>query len=48
MHPLILGAGEPGDLLFAPGSAVGFDLADVTTLDDGIVILSYSTAGTRA
>jgi dihydrofolate reductase len=48
VHPLILGASEPGDLLFAPGSAVGFDLADVTTLDDGIVILSYSTAGTRA
>jgi dihydrofolate reductase len=42
-HPLILGAGRPSDLLFGTAPAVGFQLADVTTLSDGIVILSYHT-----
>lgn len=43
MHPLIVGAGRPGDLLFGAAPAVGFDLVDTTTLSDGIVVLSYRT-----
>jgi dihydrofolate reductase len=42
-HPLILGAGSPGDLLFGDTPAVGFRLTDATTLSNGIVILSYAT-----
>lgn len=43
VHPLIVGSGSPDDLLFGRSPAVGFELADVTTLSDGIVILSYRT-----
>jgi dihydrofolate reductase len=43
VHPLIVGAGRPDDLLFGASPAVGFNLTDVTTLSDGIVILSYRT-----
>jgi dihydrofolate reductase len=43
VHPLILGRGSPGDLLFGPAPAVGFHLSDTTALSDGIVILSYRT-----
>ena len=43
VHPLIVGAGRPSDLLFGAAPAVGFDLTDATTLSDGIVILSYQT-----
>jgi dihydrofolate reductase len=43
VHPLILGSGGPGDLLFGESPAVGFELADATPLSDGIVVLSYRT-----
>jgi dihydrofolate reductase len=43
VHPLILGRGEPSDLLFGPAPATGFRLVDVTTLSHGIVILAYET-----
>jgi dihydrofolate reductase len=43
VHPLIVGAGRPSDLLFGAAPAVGFDLTDTTTLSNGIVILSYQT-----
>ena len=43
VHPLIVGSGKPSDLLFGPSPAVGFHLADTTTLSDGIVILNYQT-----
>jgi dihydrofolate reductase len=46
VHPLIVGAGRPSDLLFGAVPAVGFDLTDATTLSDGIVILSYQTGET--
>ena len=45
VHPLIVGDGSPSDLLFGAAPAVGFELADATTLGDGIVILSYRTEG---
>jgi len=43
VHPLIVGAGQPSDLLFGAIPAVGFELAGTTTLSNGIVILSYRT-----
>jgi dihydrofolate reductase len=43
VHPLIVGAGQPSDLLFGPSPAVGFDLIDATALSDGTVLLSYQT-----
>jgi dihydrofolate reductase len=43
VHPLILGRGEPGDLLFGATSATGFRLIDTTPLSNGIVILGYET-----
>lgn len=43
VHPLIVGAGRPGDLLFGSAPAVAFELTDTTTLSNGIVILSYRT-----
>ena len=43
-HPLILGRGEPSDLLFGPAPTVGFRLVDATALSNGIVILSYRVA----
>jgi dihydrofolate reductase len=46
VHPLIVGAGRPSDLLFGAAHAVGFELTDTTTLSDGIVILSYKTGAT--
>jgi dihydrofolate reductase len=46
VHPLIVGAGGPGDLLFGAAPAVGFDLVDTTTLSNGIVILAYRTGET--
>jgi dihydrofolate reductase len=48
VHPLIVGAGRPGDLLFGAAPAVGFDLTDTTTLSNGIVILSYRMDKTLA
>jgi dihydrofolate reductase len=42
-HPLILGRGEPGDLLFGGAPATGFRLVDTTALSNGIVILAYET-----
>jgi dihydrofolate reductase len=46
IHPLILGRGTPADLLFGGTPSVGCRLTDVTTLSDGIVILSYQTEKT--
>ena len=43
VHPLILGSGSPSDLLFGEAPAVGFRLADATTLTDGTVLLRYET-----
>jgi dihydrofolate reductase len=43
VHPLILGRGEPADLLFGAAPATGFRLVDTTPLSDGIVILGYKT-----
>jgi dihydrofolate reductase len=42
VHPFFVGTGNPTDLLFRAGSTGRFELADATTLDSGIVILSYA------
>ncbi len=46
VHPLVLGRGEPGDLLFGSVPPVGFRLTEATSLSNGIVILGYATERT--
>jgi dihydrofolate reductase len=41
-HPLILGRGEPADLLFGAAPTSAWQLVDTTALSNGIVILSYA------
>ena len=43
LHPLILGRGEPSDLLFGPVAATSVNLVDTTALSNGILILAYVT-----
>jgi hypothetical protein len=43
VHPLIVGAGGPGDLLFGAAPATHFDHVGTTALSNGIVVLSYRT-----
>ncbi len=44
VHPLILGAASSAsELAFGETPAVGFQLADTTTLTDGTVLLEYET-----
>jgi dihydrofolate reductase len=43
VHPLILGSGSAGDLLFGETAATAFHLTDAITLDSEIVILNYVT-----
>jgi dihydrofolate reductase len=46
VHPFFVGTGAAGDLLYRAGSSGSFELADSTSLDSGIVILTYrSPAG---
>jgi dihydrofolate reductase len=42
VHPLMIGAGGPSDLIFRDGAAAQFELKDVTRLSSGIVILAYA------
>jgi len=39
--PFFTGGGTPDDLIYRAGSSGTFDLADTTSLDSGIVILTY-------
>lgn len=41
VHPFFLGTGTASDLLFRAGSSGSFDLSESTSLDSGIVILTY-------
>jgi dihydrofolate reductase len=41
VHPFFVGAASTDDLLFRPGGLASFRLVDTTSLDSGIVILSY-------
>jgi dihydrofolate reductase len=48
VHPLILGRGEPSELMFGDTSTVGLEAADVMTLTDGTVIVTYRPLETHA
>ena len=41
VHPFFTGGGTADDLIYRAGSSGTFDLADTTSLDSGIVILTY-------
>ena len=41
VHPLIVGSGGPGDLLFGAAPATAFELTGTTALTDGTVVLDY-------
>jgi dihydrofolate reductase len=43
VHPFFVGTGTSADLLYRPGSSSRLYLADSTTLESGIVILTYRT-----
>ena len=42
LHPFFVGTGTASRLFYRPGSSGRFALADSTTLDSGIVILTYA------
>ena len=48
VHPFFLGAGTSGDLLHRSGSSGRFDLTEATTLENGVVILTYQAAARGA
>ena len=41
VHPFFVGTGTANDVLYRAGSSGQFELADVTRMDNGIVILDY-------
>lgn len=47
LHPFFVGTGGADALLYRDSLAATFELTDTTSLDSGIIILSYSTAGTH-
>jgi dihydrofolate reductase len=44
-QPLFVGKAKPDELIYRDAAATMFELVDVTTLDNGVVILSYRHAG---
>jgi dihydrofolate reductase len=42
VHPLFVGSAEAGELLYRRSAGALFDLVDTTTLENGVVILSYA------
>jgi dihydrofolate reductase len=44
LHPFFVGTGTASDLLYRAGSTGSFELADSTSLDSGIVILTYHSS----
>jgi dihydrofolate reductase len=41
VHPFFVGTGTASDLLYRAGSSGTFNLTDSTSLDNGIVLLTY-------
>jgi len=41
LHPILVGRGGPGDLLYRDGPAARFTLEKATCLESGIVVLDY-------
>ncbi|GAA2999446.1 dihydrofolate reductase family protein [Streptosporangium longisporum] len=48
VHPIIVGDGDPGDLLFKKTGRFPFELAGTTTFGSGVVVLSYRAAARTA
>jgi dihydrofolate reductase len=46
LHPFFVGSGTASDLLYRAGSSGSFELADSTSLDSGITILTYRSSAT--
>jgi len=46
VYPLFVGKAEPSELIYRHGPGAFFDLVDTTSLQNGIVILSYRYAQT--
>jgi dihydrofolate reductase len=44
IHPLFVGKGTPADVLFPKGPETQFNLREVTTLNSGMLIVSYELA----
>ena len=44
VHPFFVGTGTAGDILYRAGSSGSFQLADSTSLNNGIVILTYRSS----
>lgn len=42
VHPLFVGKAEPSELIYRDGPGAMFELVDTTSLQNGIVILSYT------
>ncbi len=45
VHPVLAATGSPDDLLFRTGAPTHLQLIDTTTLDKGVVVLSYRASG---
>lgn len=45
VHPVMVGIGEPGDLLFRAGTSAKFELAGTRAFGAGVVILTYRPTG---
>jgi dihydrofolate reductase len=48
LHPVFVGTGGPGDLLFREGNQARLTLLEARPLPSGVLILRYGTAGDRA
>jgi dihydrofolate reductase len=46
VHPLFVGSAKPTELLYRNSPSARFDLVDTTSLENGVVILSYRHART--
>ena len=42
IHPQLVGPADAADLLYRPGTAATFDLADTTVLGNGIILATYT------
>lgn len=45
VHPIVVGNGDPEDMLFGRASTTKLDLVDNKTLASGVVVLTYHPAG---
>jgi dihydrofolate reductase len=46
VHPVIVGTGDPEDMLFGQAGTTKLDLVDNKALGSGVVVLTYHPAGT--